>query len=429
MDIHKTKVGLYMLLSDFQSAHAEGERLHALAREAMDRPAEAAALAGMGVASYFAHQFEQALAESHRAIAIARPLSATPPLATGHHTVGAVQALRDGHLEQARDWLERALDFAHSTGDAAIASRSLSMLALLENWQGAFAEAVSLEAKALRIAREHNLVFLIMQGLWGRGLFLIGKGDYDEALVTLEEGLTLCQKVGADFYRDRILNTLGWLWIECGDLDRSTDLNRRGSESARKRGDPETVANAELNLGDVFLARGDLPLAQDVLEGVHRLVLNPATSDWMKWRYSTHLFASLGELWLARGDLSKAREFSQQCLELATRSNSRKYAVRGRRLQGEIALARRQWDEADMALRVALDNAEAIGNPPQLWKTHLALGRFHSEVGRTEAARQAYRAARDVIEPLKTSLRSAELRASIESTPMVQLAYSLAEPK
>ena len=149
----------------------------------------------------------------------------------------------------------------------------------------------------------------------------------------------------------------------------------------------------------------------------------------MKWRYSAHLFASLGELWLARGDTTKAREFSQQCLELATRSNSRKYLVRGWRLQGEIALARRQWDEANTALRTALDSAEAIGNPPQLWKTHLAMGRFHGELGRVEAARQAHRAARDVIERLKANLRDADLRASVESAPMIRLADGLAEPE
>jgi tetratricopeptide (TPR) repeat protein len=149
----------------------------------------------------------------------------------------------------------------------------------------------------------------------------------------------------------------------------------------------------------------------------------------MKWRYSAHLFASLGELWLARGDTTKAKEFSQQCLELATRSNSRKYLVRGRRLQGEIALARRQWAEADTALRAALESAKAIGNPPQLWKTHLVIGRFHDELGRVEAARHAYRAARDVIEHVKANLRNTDLRTGLESAPLVRQVYELATPQ
>ena len=80
-----------------------------------------------------------------------------------------------------------------------------------------------------------------------------------------------------------------------GDLDLPSDFNRRGAEGARQRGDPETIANAELNLADAFLAQGDLALAQEFLDGVSRLVHDPATSDWMKWRYSTHLFASLGD--------------------------------------------------------------------------------------------------------------------------------------
>src|SRR5262249_35754347 len=99
----------------------------------------------------------------------------------------------------------------------------------------------------------------------------------------------------------------------------------------------------------------------------------PATSEWMRWRYSTHLFASLGDLWLARGDYSKAQEFCNHCLEIATRTNSKKNLAKGLRLKGEIAQARRQFEEAENALGQALTIAQVIGNPTQLWKTHRAL--------------------------------------------------------
>jgi hypothetical protein len=35
-------------------------------------------------------------------------------------------------------------------------------------------------------------------------------------------------------------------------------VNRRGADGARKRGDPETMANAEINLADLLLAQGRL---------------------------------------------------------------------------------------------------------------------------------------------------------------------------
>jgi tetratricopeptide (TPR) repeat protein len=271
-----------------------------------------------------------------------------------------------------------------------------------------------------------NLLFPLLFILFTYALTLTGKGDYDEALATFQEGLALSEKVGNEVLRHRFLNSLGWLHMELMDLDRALDLNREGADGARTRGDPETIANAELNLGDIFLAKGDFTLAQEHFDGVDRLVKNPATSDWMKWRYTTHLFSSLGELWLARRDPVKAREFAEQCLELAKRTDSRKYLIKGYRLKGEIALLiRHQWDEAERMLGQGLRIAEAIGNPTQLWKTHLALGQLYTETKNVGAARGAYRAARDVIDRMKANLRNPELHSSLENSPLVRHIYEV----
>ena len=95
---------------------------------------------------------------------------------------------------------------------------------------------------------------------------------------------------------------------------------------------------------------------------------------------------------------------------------------------GEIALAGGQWDEADGALRQALSIAQTIGNPTQLWKTHLALGRLHATLKQPEAAQQAYGAAREVIERIKGSLRDPGLRTSLESSPLIRRVYDLHAP-
>ena len=272
----------------------------------------------------------------------------------------------------------------------------------------------------MQIVRKNNLLMPRVMGLFMHGITLTAKGNYDEALQIFEEGLTLSEKVGDEVNRHRLLNSLGWLYSEIGDLDRALDLNRRGAEGARKRGDPETIANPEINLGDIFLLKGDLVLAQELLEEVHKLAKNPATSDWMRWRYSTHLFASLGELWLARGDYVKALEFCDHCLDIATRTKSKKNLVKGWRLKGEIALIRRQFDEAENALQRGLGIAQAIGNPTQLWKTHVALGQLYGETKKPEQAEQAYNAARGVIERVKGNLQNPELRNTLENAPMIQ---------
>jgi tetratricopeptide (TPR) repeat protein len=378
----------------------------------------------MGYAALWAHDYDRAIAESQAAIEIAGRVDAKAVAASGHFTLGIANAT-SGRLDEGLDELDYVLTISGSVGDVFHQSFALNLVGFTKNWTGDYAEALHPQREALRIAREHKLLFPLLQGLFIHGVTLTGFGDYDNALATMKEGLALAAKLGEEINCHRLLNSLGWLHIECGDLETALDLNRQGAEGARKRGDPETIANAEINLGDIFLARGDLVLAHEFLESVHRLAKDPSTSEWMKWRYSTHLFASLGELWLARGDYAKATEFCDHCLDIATRTQSRKNLVKGWRLKGEIALAQRQWDEAGSALGQALTIAQAIGNPTQLWKTHLALGRFYTGNKKPESAERAFHAGREVIDRIKDRLQSATLRASLESAPMIRQVYDL----
>ena len=159
-----------------------------------------------------------------------------------------------------------------------------------------------------------------MQGQFAHGLARTGRGEYDDGLRAFNEGLALAEKLGSGFFHNRFLNSLGWIHAECGDLERAIQLNERGLGLSRERGDPETIANCELNLGDVFGAKGDIALSRELFAGVHDLVRRPSTSDWMKWRYSQHLFAGLGEAWLASDDRAMAEDFCDLCLDLATRT-------------------------------------------------------------------------------------------------------------
>src|SRR5262249_19320500 len=188
---------------------------------------------------------------------------------------------------------------------------------LIKNWEGEFGTADVLQAEALTIARTHNLLMPLLFNAFLRGLTLTGKGDYAAAVATFQEGLDLSEKVGDEVIHHRLLNCLGWLHYELGDLDRAEDLNRKSAEGGRRRNDPGTLPNAELNLGDIFLARGDLALAREMFEGVDRFARDPATSAWMRFRYSIRLCASLGDLAFAQDDLDQAKTHALRCLELA----------------------------------------------------------------------------------------------------------------
>ena len=242
----------------------------------------------------------------------------------------------------------------------------MSTAGLLHTWEGEYADALRLQNEAHQLARERGLLVPLLFSCFLRGLTLASKGDYDEAFAVFTEGLALSERVGDEAIHHRLLNCLGWLYAELGDLDQAETLNATSAQVGRRRRDPGTQPNAELNLGDIIRTRGDLRLAQELYDGVYRYWNNPATSQWMRFRYSIRMFASMGELALQRGDVAAARAHTADCLDLATRTNSRKNLVKGYRLAGQLERTERNWDRAEHHLRAALALATSIGNPVQV---------------------------------------------------------------
>ena len=256
---------------------------------------------------------------------------------------------------------------------------------------------------------------------------LSGQGAYERGLALFREGVTLAERVGDEtIHHNRLLNCLGWLHFELGDLDRAIELTRRSAEMVRRGRLDIHLRNAEITLGNIYLAQRDLVQAGELLDGAYRLWERSAENLWMRWRYSMRLFDSLGRLWLARGEPVRARECADRSLDLATSTRSRKNMVKGWRLRAEIAIVRREFDDAEIALREALDAAVAIGNPTQLWKTQLVRARLSTARRRSDEAGEAYRAARTVLERITAGLQDPALRVSLAESTDAREVYARA---
>jgi DNA-binding NtrC family response regulator/tetratricopeptide (TPR) repeat protein len=417
--IHQARSALYFLISDFERSREAAGRARELAHHAGDATREGVALAAMAWAATWARDLDGAVAHAREAIELASPAGADAVLARAQFTIGFVRGIT-GVIDEASTAVQHALVASRSAGDMVHHSLALTMAGVIKGWEADFASADRLQAQGQAIAREQNLLVPLLFSAFLRGLTLAGKGSFTEAITTFHEGLELSEKVGDEVFHHRLLNSLGWVHFELGDLDTAAELNRRSAEGGRRRNDPGTLPNAELNLGDIFLARGDPAAAREMLTEVARLARDPATSAWMRFRYSNRLSASLGELALAQGDLDQAHRHAQRCLELAARTNARKNLVKGWRLAGEVACAGRQWSEAERALNEARAIAETIGNPTQLWRTYAALARFHAERQDKDAARRAAIAATGVVDGMLSGLDDARLRASLEGLPLVR---------
>ena len=72
--------------------------------------------------------------------------------------------------------------------------------------------------------------------------------------------------------------------------------------------------------------------------------------------------------------------------------------------------------QAEQELAAALEIAKEIGNPPQLWKTHAAIGALRLAQGRPDEARAAYRDALSVIDDVAAKLEDESLRETFLKT-------------
>jgi tetratricopeptide (TPR) repeat protein len=422
--IHESKARLHFVRSDFEQSRAEAERILPLARLAGDAVKEGEALATIAWASTWGRNLESAVRFARAALTVAEPAGDLAVQGRAHFTIGFVRAVT-GVLDESHSALDKAMALSSAAGDAVHRSLSLTTAGLLRNWTGDFEAAVRLQDEGLLLARDRGLLLPLLYSCFMRGMTLTGKGNYDDAFASFTEGLALAERVGDEAIHHRLLNCLGWLYAELGDLDHAEALNTSSAQIGRRRRDPGTQPNAELNLGDVIRARGDLPVAQELYDGVYRYWKDPGSSQWMRFRYSIRMFASMGELALARGDLSAARNYSAECLNLATRTGSRKNLVKAWRLAGELQRAQRDWDRAEQHLRTALALAASIGNPVQYWRSELALGQLLSDAGRPEEAREAFQRAHLRMQRVRESLSHERLRDAFEKSGELRLVHGL----
>ena len=422
--IARRRAFLSFTVGDLPTAVADGDRMVAAARRLGDRRLEGAALALRGYFEYRHHELDAAERSLDAALAIAGEgyddvrLAATAYRVHVRSVAGRLHEV-PGLLREADRLTGRGLDpFAEHV--------LLVRRGGLANWAGRYAEALDLLTPLRRAAEAAHQELGRIQIAFPEALCLIGRGEYQRALTLLLDAMATCERIGEKVWYARHLNGTGWLYGELQDARGAMDWNRRSLAGALESTapDPECESNARLNLGDSLLALGQPDAAAEQFRLVERIVRHPRPTDhWLLWSYAQHLLHSFGELWLAGGDARTALAYADECVQRAEATGRRKNVVKGRRLRGQAHLARGNLDAAEQDLAAALLVAAELGNPPQLWKTHAALGDLHAARGRPDGARRAYRAALAVVDRVAAGLTDASvrsLRATFLDSPPVR---------
>ena len=396
-------------IGDFHGAIEDFNRMLATARSLVDRHLEGMALAYRGWAEHQNHDFKTTEHTLKAALEIGNEGFEDVRFFASVSLVAFYFAINRN--AEAKPFLQVIEKQAPGIDDLFILGWWSLMGALSAQWQGRFDDVLK-HLEQRRIAeRGRGPNFLINS--WVEALARGGKGEYERALMLLEDVIATGERLGDYFWRVRALNTMGWVYGELQDFQQAMVWNTKGLEAAQEATAPnaEVESNARLNLGDNLLSLGRLEEAEKHFQKVEHIVRNPQSQDqFLLWRYSQHLFHSYGELWLIRGDLDKAIAYAGECLAIAEQSNTQKNIVKSRRLRGQVFLAQNKLKKAEQELSTALSVAVRVGNPTQLWKTHAVLGDLFQARDQLDEAYKAYDNASSVIEGVAANLQDNSLR-------------------
>jgi tetratricopeptide (TPR) repeat protein len=383
-----------------------------------------------GDALFEAHDFEAAEGILQRAITLA---GTDVPEASflANATMLFLNAVLNRREEMAH-YAARASDYMLEVQDPFSRWQFEFLKGMAPHWMGDYSTALDINTAARNLAEQSHVAVAVVWHIWSESLMRSARGEYSRALLILKELLTFSDRIGDTAGKARVLNTIGWIYGELQDHDEAMIWNEKSivaAQDIKAYSKVEIEANARLNLADSLMALGRDKEAEEHFKWVEQVVRNPKPPEtWMLWRYAQHMFHSYGELWLARGDAEKAMACAEECLELAEKSESRKIIVKARRLRAQALMALGQAGEAERDLDTAIQLAREVGNPPQLWKSYVALGDLRKARGRTEDANSAYGEGFSVIEQVAADLEDEELRETFLSSPHVKTIREAAKP-
>jgi class 3 adenylate cyclase/tetratricopeptide (TPR) repeat protein len=396
-------------IGDLRTAIDSFDRVAATARSLGNADREALGLARRAYSELFSRDYETAEATVREALAISGS-GVVDGQGTALTVLRVLLLVLDRHDEVAA--VEQRMAPLWPQISDQVRAEWAGVAALHDNWRGRWGDLGPLA----EFARGTRGALIDRQTLtWNVGLSAAGRGDYGLALEMLRLAVDRGLRAGEVLGHARSLNTLGWVHGDLADHEGAIAWNRRCLDFVAPLDlpDPEIEANARLNVADCWLALGRLDEAAAELEWVRRAVDDPGSDPWMMWRYRQHFLHSTGELCLRRADPEGALRHAEACLAAALRSASTKNVVKARRLRGQAFAALGRTDEAVGSLEEALAVARELGNPPQLWRTLLAVAELASSRGDEGDARQAAMEARSVIDRVAASVPDDTLRATL----------------
>jgi CHAT domain-containing protein/tetratricopeptide (TPR) repeat protein len=287
-------------------------------------------------------------------------------LAAKIDVIEAMIETRDSHFEKADALLRPALKSMENSNSLIEAYALVDLGMVVENLFR-YDEAMYWSRRAHDMAVSKGLQRPAELALINLGAALLFLGDNERAVEQLEQAATLATTLNDPVYKVTILTLLGEAWSASGNLTKAAEYYQKA----------QTLANPEIN---------PQPLAE-VLDDLARISLK-------------------------QGDVDGAAALNQRGLD-ASRPLKVKATQRSLELElGDIAMARRDFSQAQKIYALTLQEGAADGDPDVMFQSHAGLAAAYRAQINAPMAAAEFRAGAGLIDSERAKLTLDESKFS-----------------
>ena len=238
-------------------------------------------------------------------------------------------------------------------------------------------------------------------------------GQYQKALDFYDRALSLSRADGETLLEGQIIHNIAMIYSNLGDEDRALRYFNRSLDLSRKMLDRQWEAHILHHIGEIYLSSGNASQALPYLD--QALKLSRAVKDRLG---EATTLDYLGTLFSMSGDKTKALDYYAAALQSRRDSG---YALGEAQTLRHIASVHQSMGDEGTALQFynqSLQISQSIGDRREEASALLDIANLKRQGGNLVESRTHLESALGLIEPLRSQVRSEELRASYVSQVM-----------
>jgi ATP/maltotriose-dependent transcriptional regulator MalT len=374
----------YQVLDRQREAESTYNRMRIAAQGMDDLAGEVKALVHLTQVRISIYELELAEETAQEAFRIGAQIN-DPRLVAQIHGSLAMLHLVTGKLDDIDHHIKHIQNHTEDL-DPATMSRAFRQQTYQALFRGRYAEAEGFARQSLAYAQSTAAPLYIAGGYQILSMVEIESGKYDQAYKNMLSILDFHEMSDPYYHQlSRLLNQMGYLYLELGDAAEALVWDRRAIEVGRSSlgtSNFEMQRYSLLNLVSDYLFLGRIDEALDALAQFETIKEAP---DYAFFRYHNRYLLTLCEIMLAQNKFAEAVDFAHEATEFARSNNAPKNIAKSFWFEGQALMGMNRYANAIQLLEEAIRIVDEIGHGSLPWKIRLSLVQALNASGRSAA--------------------------------------------